>query len=299
MKKIRLILNGKKAGIEPLREAILQARKQGDIEVRVTWEGGDVLRFIQEASREYVDRLMIGGGDGSVKEAVEALMSLEEDKRPELAILPLGTANDFATCCGIPEDYAEALKLAISGEPVPVDCVKANEQYYMNVASGGFGAYITANTPPELKNFLGGGAYTLHGMMRTLDFKPNQGKLVFPDQTIDGGVIVSAVCNGRQAGGGQKLAPKAMINDGLLDVVAWFHAPTELNIVQTIKEMFDPDVNGDYVKRYRVPWVEWVSDDVMPTNLDGEPIQSEKIRFEVVPKSIKLVLPEDCEVIEK
>ncbi len=293
---MRLILNGKKAGLLPLREAIIAARELGDIEVRVTWESGDVERLVQEAHQDNCQRLMIGGGDGSVKEAVDALMQIEESQRPELAILPLGTANDFATACLIPDDYAKALRLALEGEAVKVDCIQADDQYFMNVASGGFGAYVTANTPTELKNFLGGGAYTLHGLLRTLDFKPNQGKLVTPDQTISGRVIVSAICNGRLAGGGQQLAPNAKINDGLMDVVAWLETPAE-SLITTIKDMFDSEVSGEYIKRFRVPWVEWCSDSEMPINLDGEPIARKRIRFEVVPKAISLVLPENSPII--
>nr|WP_267135400.1 lipid kinase YegS [Vibrio sp. CK2-1] len=293
---IRLILNGKKAGIEMLRQAIFQARESGRIDVRVTWEGGDVERFVSEAIQEGCQRIMIGGGDGSVKEVVDAMMKFEEAKRPELAILPLGTANDFATACDIPNDYSQALSLALNGQAVPVDCIKANDEHFMNVASGGFGAYVTANTPVELKNFLGGGAYTLHGLLRTLDFKPNDGILKIPDQTLTGRVIVSAVCNGRQAGGGQQLAPNAKINDGLMDVVAWLETPAE-NLIQTIKEMFNPELSGEYVKRFSVPWAEWESESPMPINLDGEPIETKRIRFEVVPKAIKLVLPASAEII--
>ena len=54
------------------------------------------------------------------------------------------------------------------------------------------------------------------------------------------------------------------------------------------------EANGEYVKRFRVPWVEWESEIEMPINLDGEPISSKKIRFEIVPAAIKLVLPENC-----
>ena len=94
---IRIILNGKKAGNESVRAAVYELRNNGRVEVRSTWESGDVLRMVREACREGCTRLVAGGGDGTVKEAVDALMSIAESERPELAILPLGTANDFAT----------------------------------------------------------------------------------------------------------------------------------------------------------------------------------------------------------
>lgn len=113
---IRIILNGKKAGLEPVRAAIYSARENGNIEVRVTFEAGDVNRLVREACAEGCRRLVAGGGDGTVNEVVDAVLQLPVAERPELAILPLGTANDFATACSIPSDPLAALKLAQSGQ---------------------------------------------------------------------------------------------------------------------------------------------------------------------------------------
>jgi len=294
---IRVILNGKKAGLEPVRSAIFSARESGPVDVRVTWEAGDVFRLVQEACAEGCQRLVAGGGDGTVNEVADALLQLPADVRPELAILPLGTANDFATACSIPANPLAALELAQSGKACAIDAVQANEFHFINVASGGFGAKVTANTPVVLKNFLGGGAYTLSGLVQALNFVPYEGEVHMPGESVQSHVIFGAVCNGRQAGGGQRLAPNALIDDGLLDIVGLNHFPTEA-VGQVIKELQDPEANGEYVKRYRVPWAEWESEVEMPINLDGEPIKAKKIRYEVLPGAIKLVLPENCRMIK-
>ena len=294
---IRVILNGKKAGLEPVRSAIFSARESGRVEVRVTWEAGDVSRLVKEACAEGCTRLVAGGGDGTVNEVADALLQLPVAERPELAVLPLGTANDFATGCSIPTEPLAALELAQSAQSYAVDAVSANEYHFINVASGGFGDQVTANTPVAMKNFLGGGAYTLSGLFQVINFVPYHGALRMPNESVQNNdVIVGAVCNGRQAGGGQQLAPTALINDGLLDSVALHHFPPEA-LGQVIKELTDTEANGDYVKRFRVPWAEWESDVEMPINLDGEPIKTNNIRFEVLPGAIKLVLPENCPLI--
>ena len=289
---IRVIINGKKAGLEPVRSAIFKARESGKVEVRATWEGGDVERLVHEAVHDGCQRVVAAGGDGTVKEVADAILHLSADERPDLAVMPLGTANDFATACAIPADHLSALQLAQAGKVQNVDAVKANEHYFMNVASGGFGAQVTANTPVALKNFLGGGAYTLSGLVQAVNFAPYQGEMHLPDESVRSDVIVGAVCNGRQAGGGQQLAPQALINDGLLDLVALNHFPAEA-LSQVIDELMTPEANGEYVRRFRVPWAVWESEIEMPINLDGEPISSKKIRFEIVPAAIKLVLPEN------
>ena len=145
---IMIILNGKKASILSVSDAITSIRKEvKHIEVRVTYEYGDVERFMLQAVQSGAQRLIIGGGDGSVNEMVDAMAKLPRDKRPELAILPLGTANDFATACEIPLESLDALRFAVSGSSTPIDIVKANDRHFINMATAGFGAQVTADTP--------------------------------------------------------------------------------------------------------------------------------------------------------
>jgi lipid kinase YegS len=253
---MRLILNGKKAELPEVREAVYKLRDEGyEIGVRVTWEKGDMERYVHEAVQDGQTRIVAGGGDGSINEAVNALMSIEADKRPALGILPLGTANDFATAAEVPFLPYEALKLALEGEAYKVDVVRANERYFVNVASSGFGAQVVAETPPSLKNFLGGGAYTLSAVIKALNFTAHEGRLVAEDVDIKGRSIAGVVCNGRQAGGGQMLAPYAFIDDGFIDIVVILEFPL-IDLGQVLSELYDYNRSGTYVKRYRKTWVE-------------------------------------------
>ncbi|MCF6205464.1 MAG: lipid kinase YegS [Sulfurovum sp.] len=291
---IRIILNGKKAQDEEIREAVMTLRGEGvSVEVRVTWEKGDAERFAIEAAHEGVPRLVIAGGDGSINEVVNALAKLPKEKRPHLAILPLGTANDFATACEIPFSPLEALRLAVEGMPSAVDIVRANERYFINVASSGFGAQIVADTPTSLKNFLGGGAYTLSAVIKALNYTSHTGRLVADDLDIEGKSIASLVCNGRQAGGGQMLAPKAYINDGLLDIVLILEFPM-IDLGQVIAEVLDYEHSGTYVKRFQRRWVESIPYQKRSVNLDGEPYEADTIRFEVLHRELELILPKGC-----
>lgn len=288
-----LVLNGKKAGRPDVREAVQALRGEGySIEVRVTWEHGDLDRYVGEAIDRRLDRVIVGGGDGSVNEAVSAAMG-RPGTLPTFGILPLGTANDFATACGIPGDPLPALRLAITGAARPVDAVAANERFFVNVASVGFGAAITANTPVALKNFLGGGAYTVSGLAQALNFEPYPSLARIPGREIEGQLLVGAVCNGRIAGGGQPLAPEALIDDGLLDVLVVNHF-TATDLPAVIRELAEPGIDGEFIKRFRVPWIEGESDHEIPINLDGEPYATKKIRMAVVPGAIDLVVPPEC-----
>ena len=292
--KTRLILNGKKAAQPEIREAVEHFRNQGyDIQIRVTWEYGDAIRLVRECVEEDIALVIAGGGDGTVNEVAHGLMLLEKHQRPAMAIMPLGTANDFATACEIPKEPKAALTFALKGMSFPIDMVKASDRYFINIASAGFGAAITTETPVELKNFLGGGAYTLMGIIKALNFTPYPGKLLTPELELKGEVIIGALCNGRQAGGGQILAPNAILNDGLLDVLLVLPFPLN-KLSQVYDELINPSAQGEFVKIFQTPWLTAKREHPIPTNLDGEPISQEEICFEAVPDAIRLVLDKDC-----
>ncbi|MGS0683104.1 lipid kinase YegS [Shewanella sp. 125m-7] len=310
---IMLILNGKKAGLPQIRETVLALRAQGHkVEVRCTWEGGDVKRFVKEASNLGITRVIAGGGDGTVNEVAEAIVQLSPaDPALELAILPLGTANDFASACLIPTEIESALALAVNGNAVSIDMAKANERHFINVASAGFGAKVTVDTPVELKDLLGGQAYFLSGLVQALNFTPYQGQvsatLANGDKVdLNGEGLLGAICNGRLAGGGQNLAPNALLNDGLLDVLLIKHFPTSA-LKQVVDELKQPlvnakDVDGKhvddkYVNRMQVTEITLTSTQSLPVNLDGEPTSYLLHHIKVLPKAIKLVCPENCPVL--
>lgn len=289
-----LIINGKKAGIPAIRDAVGQLREKGyDLQVRVTWEYGDGLRCVKEAGELGVDRVIAGGGDGTVNEISHGLALLDQEQRPAMGILPLGTANDFATCCTIPTDPLAALKLALEAKPVAVDLVQANERYFINVASAGFGAAVTTETPVELKNFLAGGAYTLMGMIKILNFSPYRVRLKAENYEYEGEAVIGAICNGRQAGGGQVLARDAFINDGLFDVLIARSFPLSA-IDQVRAELLNPSPSGQYITLFQSKWLESFADEPIPVNLDGEPLKSNNVRYDILSGAIRLAVPQKC-----
>ena len=296
-KRVRLILNGKVAGNDVLRAAVSRQRAAGHrIEVRVTWEKGDARRFVSEA--DTVDLLIAAGGDGTLNEVVHGLMDLSKPARPILGIVPLGTANDFATGCGIPRDPAKALVLCIRGEAVPIDIGKANDHWFINAASSGFGAEITATTSPELKRLLGPAAYTVMGAVLAINLYHYQGRLTLPDREIIGSGLVAIVGNGRQTGGGIQVAPRARIDDGLLDVLVVRQiSPTAL--LAAARELQQLPSDGQYISYWQTPWLEVHPEEAIPVNLDGEPLRFSAVRYEAVPKAIRVIVPTNCPLLSQ
>src|SRR5207248_10963551 len=118
-RKILVILNGKVAGDDTLRIAIARQRAAGrSIEVRVTWENGAARRFVSETDK--VDLLIAAAGDGTLNEVVLGIMDLSAVVRPVLGVVPLGTVNDFATCCSTRANSDEAPALWLEGDVVDI-----------------------------------------------------------------------------------------------------------------------------------------------------------------------------------
>jgi lipid kinase YegS len=294
-RKVQLILNGKVAGNETLQTAIARQRAvEHTIDVRVTSEKGDARRFVAETGE--VDLLIAAGGDGTLNEVVHGLMELPVAARPVLGVVPLGTANDFATGCGIPHDPEQALALCMEGREVAVDVGKANEHWFLNAASIGFGAEITAITPPELKNLLGPAAYAVMGAILAMNVHHYRGTLTLPDREITGSEPMAIVGNGRQAGGGLQVTPRARVDDGLLDVLTVRDIPA-LALLTAARELQELPPDGEYISYWQTPWAEIHTEEAIPVNLDGEPMQFSSVRYEAVPSAIRLIVPPNCPLL--
>ena len=298
----RLILNGKSAGDDAVREAVSALRDSGvRLDVRVTWEGGDAERYVAEAIADGVDVVIAGGGDGTLSEVATTLAHRDESAEalPALALLPLGTANDFASACGIPADPEAALRLVRDGAAVPMDLLKldANGQAHWaaNLASGGFGTEVTTETHEGLKKLLGGLAYVVTGLSKLGRIEPQRARLRGPGFAWEGEFIALGIGNGRQAGGGQALCPEALIDDGLLDVTVVPPLQGELlaSVGTALAAGKDAALDGVAVRR-QLSWIEIEAPQPLTLNLDGEPVQAMAFRIQCMPKRLRMHLPVDC-----
>jgi lipid kinase YegS len=293
MRSMRLILHGKAAADPAVREAVEALREIGqELDVRVTWESGQATVFAREAAEAGIEVVVAGGGDGLTNEVVRGILSSDKATLPALALLPLGTANDLARSLGTPiDDPWAALKLASEGVASQVDVGMVNERPFINVASGGFGAEITVRTPPELKNALGGAAYSITGLFTASELKPVPCQLLAAGQTLEISIALMAIGNGRQAGGGFAVAPEARLNDGLLDLMIVPAVPLA-NLPQLVGELFKVSAaENQHILYWQLPELEMHFADEFLINLDGEPMRARDFHCRVLPGRLSAILP--------
>ena len=293
-RKALLILHGKQAQNEEVRAAVLALRERGwQLAMRLTWEGGDAARLVQEALAAGYPTLIAGGGDGTLREVAEALALA--GGQASLALLPLGTANDFCRAAGIPLLPAEALAL-LECEPRPIDLGEVDGQLFLNMATGGFGSRVTANTSEELKKLLGGAAYFLTGLSRFAEVHSAFGRFGGPGFAWEGDFLALGIGNGRQAGGGHVLCPQAQVDDGLLDVCI---VPASQDVVGTLGTLLSGGILGLEAVSVsaRLPWLEVEAPEGLDINLDGEPLESRHLRFAARPGALRVHLPDSSPLL--
>jgi lipid kinase YegS len=290
--KPTLFLQSKAACDPRVRSAVEIVRGEDrDLQVIVPYDKAEHERLVGEALDSGVERLIAGGGDGTLNDVTNIIVGNRQSP-PDvtLGVLPLGTANDFARGCNLPAtDLAECLRIACDRPGRLIDVGALNGRSFINVASMGFGAEITATTPANLKKALGGTAYSLMGLLKALNLSPYPGRLEIPGKhNIEGSILFAAVGNNRFAGGGFEVAPLAKLDDGLLDLVA-IRIDQGLSLTSIGSELDDP-TNPDNVHVTCLQLDEFtvVAPSPLHCNLDGEPITASELHFSVIPRHLKV-----------
>lgn len=303
----RLILNGKCAGSDPVRDAVKDLRRRGiDLGVRVTWEHGDAERYVGEAVADGVDTVVAAGGDGTLSAVAGALAAREEraERLPSLGVVPLGTANDFAAAAQLPTDIAAAFEIVRANPAQAVDLLRIETAdservwWCANLASGGFGTQVTVETDEGLKKLLGGLAYLITGISRLGRIEPIHARMQAPDFQWQGNFIALGIGNGRQAGGGQVLCPDAVIDDDLLDLTIVPELVGEVGT--TVGALLTQGRQGalDRVAlRRQLPWLKIESDKPFTLNLDGEPCASTRFHIDCIAARVRMHLPPGCPLL--
>ena len=287
-----LILHRKSANEPYVKEAVKAVRKQGiELRVLVPFNKAEKPRVVHEALEHGAERIIAGGGDGTINAVANALIGNgKQQPTATMGVFPLGTANDFARGCDLPsDDLTECLRIACTRESRAIDVGVMNGRFFLNVASMGFGAEITATTPVNLKKALGGGAYTLMGMVKAMNLTPYTGKLVIPGQNaIEGNMLFGAVGNNHFAGGGFDVAPSAKLDDGLLDLTAIMQSPG-FSLAELSRELENPmNPENRFVAYRQLSKFTIEADRKLHCNLDGEPVCKKKLKFSILPRHIRV-----------
>jgi diacylglycerol kinase (ATP) len=215
-----------------------------------------------------VDLVVAMGGDGSLHAVVQALHDADRLPGTAVGLVPLGTGNDFARTLGLAEDPVDAARDLALGAERPIDLIIDDHGIVVvNAAHVGIGAEAAARAEP-VKWAFGPLAYVL-GALSTLFSRGADVHVTIDDATLSGRVAQVAVGNGRFVGGGGELLPRAVVDDGLMDVAVAFAARLPQRIAYALHLRRGTHPEAKFVHYTRATSVHVVGDAVRCTT-DGE-----------------------------
>lgn len=264
---------------------------------------GHAIDLVKIAIKDGFRKFIVVGGDGTLNEAVNGILSQNSIPSIEImiGIIPVGTGNDWGRMYQIPVDYEAAVKLIKNENTFVQDAGKVSYwdkdgqklRYFVNMAGMGYDALVAKKT--NIMKAKGGGgpfAYLINLFLGLIQYR-----FAFLELKIDGkevykGKVFSmniGIC--KYNGGGMMQLPYAEPDNGLFDITLIKKA-NKLKVITNIKNLYD----GSFVSMPEVETFKGKQISVLskPKNTifleaDGESLGYSPIEFEIIPKSIKLI----------
>ncbi|MBN3037936.1 MAG: diacylglycerol kinase family lipid kinase [Candidatus Omnitrophica bacterium] len=253
-------------------------------------------REIAACAKNY-DIIVAVGGDGTANEVASGIMD-RQPPRPALAIVPIGTGNDFAHTVGV-RSLKDALSALEGGQRkshdlIKIDCHvngKPACRYSFLFCGVGFAAALLAILKPWMKLVFGPkGAYYFATLLSLFAYKPPQMKIKWADKEQSGRTWVVIAGNAQWAGGGgMKICPGALTDDGELNIVI-VPARAKTEIISEIAKMAD----GSYIKEKGILYfpakeIEVESKPQARLGIDGDVFGTTPAKIKVCPRAIEII----------
>lgn len=259
---------------------------------------GHLGELAREAALAGARLLVVVGGDGSVHEVASGLAGLHDP--PELAIVPRGTGWDFVRTFGIPRGVEEAAGVALGGDVDVIDLGRVTYRAwdgsealatFANVASAGMSGAIAQRANSTTKALGGKASYLWATFAVFSRWTATSVRLSVDDEQREARMFDVVVANGRFFGGGMKMCPEAEPDDGLFDVLT-IGDVTKADLITTLPKIYRgthlPHPKAELL-RGRTVTID--PPEPLPIQLDGEQPGTTPVRFEIVPRALRLRVP--------
>jgi diacylglycerol kinase (ATP) len=283
MQEILVILNPA-ARSERAKAAWRRIERLPHCTMRVTTAPGDARAVAEAAVAEGFTTIVAAGGDGTINEVVNGIAGSDVS----LGILPVGTMNVFAAELGLPGDLEEAWAIIRAGRTRRVDLIRANQQYFVQLAGVGLDAQVVQATSWEFKKNFGPLSYLISAAQIAARKPP---RLVVEADGVSREGSFVLIGNGRYYGGPVAFFKDARIDDGKLDVLifknlGYLDIARYLGTILMGKHTTLPDVEYFQTKRAVVQ-----SDEEVPVEVDGEVVTTLPVTFRVSSRKLRVVVP--------
>ncbi len=240
---------------------------------------------------ENYDAVIAAGGDGTVFDVVNGLLKYHKETKITVGIIPVGTGNSLSNDIKTNNNSLEAFIEIIANKTTKkIDVLKAQTDndcfYFINILGFGFSTDVTLDAI-KFKMF-GETAYTLSTLYNTLKLNTYELEIeVNGEKRLTENLFVS-ILNTRYGGGNFLLAPKAKLNDGLMDVII-VNKVGRLQLLKTFTKVFDGSyINSPFVEYLQVSKIKFSSKSSKVLSPDGEIMHNLPVEIEVMPNEIEI-----------
>lgn len=234
------------------------------------------------------DGFIVIGGDGSMHEIVNGMLSRHDQKQIPIGLIPGGTGNSFIRDLDL-LDPIKAAETVVNGFTRPIDVMEISinniKRYAFNIV--GWGLVTDVGKHAERFRWLGESRYTFTAVLEVLNLRPRPAQLLFGDRQIIDDFALMIACNTCHTGKGMKMAPKAVLDDGLIDLVVIRYGATRVKLLAMLPKLFDgTHIYDPMVEYYQVSSFSLIPKVDETLNIDGELLGSTPIRVNVKKQKI-------------
>jgi diacylglycerol kinase (ATP) len=239
-------------------------------------------------------RYIIGvGGDGTLNEIARPLINYKD---VIIGIIPAGTGNDFIQILGFPGRFGESdWDTFFKGEVIAMDAGKVNGMIFLNGMGLGFDAQVASENYTEPGKVKKGGKhkYIWHIVKTLLFFREKRMTVITNTGRNETDCFINTIAIGRRFAGGFLLTPKAIANDGLLDVcmIKRLSLPGRFNILLKVPE--GKHITDKRVNYYQTPGISLEFSQVVPFHVDGELNFAKEFEVTLLPLALNTIYNPD------
>ncbi len=294
MKKFYLTLNphgGQKKGPKLLKQIlpILEAANL-DLTIIETTFAGHANELAHQLNFDGYEGMIVIGGDGTMHEVVNGMLTRPDKKQLPIGLIPGGTGNSFMHDLELmnPIDAAKAI---ISGNTRKIDVAEVNINHVIKYAFNiiGWGLVTDVGNKAEKWRWLGEARYTLLSVFEVLKYKPRSATLILDNDKIIDNFTFIIGCNTMYTGKGMKMAPKARLDDGLMDIVVVRHGPSRLKLLTMLPQVYDgTHINSPILEYYQVSEFSLIPERDEILNIDGEVLGTTPIHVKMMPAAFQV-----------
>ena len=243
------------------------------------------------------------GGDGTFNEIVNGILHgvKNQARLPELAIIPVGTGADFIKSLNIPINLKEAVSIIRHGKSKLMDLGRAVfrkgkrkwHRYFTNVFDAGIGGnvvYIANRIPKNMGGFI---TFLFSSITALILFKRMNLKIWVDEKLVDDALVtIVGAANGQFFGGGMHIAPMAVVDDGILEILYVKNTNTFKFLAKVLARVYEAKhLQYKNVMHHQAKALRVTCDRVCLMETDGEEEKAEEVTVSILPKAIRIRVP--------